>query len=201
MFNEKGYQPVKELINSDLAETATQYALINELDNFCSEGNNAQVRGAHSRYADPLMETLLLRLKEKIEYVTEKNLIPTYSYYRVYRKGHELLPHKDRPACEISVTLTLGFNYLQEHAWPMYIENTPIICEPGDGIIYKGCEVEHWRTPFECDDNTYHVQTFLHYVDANGPHADQALDQRLYIGQTPAKQKPYHDKSYIISTK
>lgn len=201
MFDKKGYQPVKELIDLNLAGIATQYALIDELDNFSSEGNDAQVKGAHSRYADPLMETLLQMLKPKIEYVTERNLIPTYSYYRVYRKGHELVPHKDRSACEISVTLTLGYNYSQENLWPMYIENTPIVCEPGDAIIYKGCEVEHWRNPFDCADNTYHVQTFLHYVDANGPFANQALDKRLYIGQNPFKQTTKFDKPYIISTK
>ena len=33
------------------------------------------------------------------------NLIPTYSYARIYKNGDELKRHKDRPSCEISTTL------------------------------------------------------------------------------------------------
>ena len=45
--------------------------------------------------------------------------------------------------------------------------------KPGDGVIYQGCEVEHWREPYEGD---YHAQVFLHYVDANGKYADHKGD-------------------------
>ena len=35
---------------------------------------------------------------------TGLQLIPTYSYARIYKKGDILKRHKDRPSCEISTT-------------------------------------------------------------------------------------------------
>ena len=44
------------------------------------------------------------------------------------------------------------------------MDGKAINLKPGDAVIYKGCDVKHWREPYEGD---YHIQTF-HYVDANG---------------------------------
>ncbi len=55
--------------------------------------------------------------------------------------------------------------------------------EPGDAIVYRGCEIEHWREQLSAPEYSYHIQAFFHYVDANGPNADQQLDKRLFIGQ------------------
>jgi PKHD-type hydroxylase len=45
--------------------------------------------------------------------------------------------------------------------------------KPGDGVLYKGCEIEHYRPEFTGDE---YVQVFLHYVDADGPHKDYVYD-------------------------
>lgn len=184
MFDENKYQPVKEILSQDIVDLITQYALIDEMINFTPEGKTQQVEGAHSRYADPLMESILLKLKPSIEFVSGKTLIPTYSYYRVYRPGQDLKPHVDRESCEISATVSFGRNYQgQDYSWPMFVEGTPVHLEPGDAIIYKGCEAEHWREAFNAPQFSYHIQGFFHYVDANGPYKDFALDRRQFIGQ------------------
>ena len=54
----------------------------------------------------------------------------------------------------------------------------------GDGIIYRGCEIEHWRNPCDGPDNYYSGQVFLHYVDANGPHKNEVGDS-MSRGLTP----------------
>ena len=55
-------------------------------------------------------------------------------------------------------------------------------CEPGDGVIYKGMELKHGRDSFE-GDFVSHVQVFLHYVDADGPYAEEyKYDKRPYVG-------------------
>ena len=48
--------------------------------------------------------------------------------------------------------------------------------EEGDAMVYKGCEVEHWREPY--NEGTKLAQVFLHYVDANGPHAEWKNDKK-----------------------
>jgi hypothetical protein len=51
---------------------------------------------------------------------------------------------------------------------------------PGDAVIYLGCELDHWREEFKGD---WQAQCFLHYVDANGPNEKWKLDGRQYIGE------------------
>jgi hypothetical protein len=41
----------------------------------------------------------------------------------------------------------------------------PIHMKPGDALIYRGCEIEHWREPFIGNN---HAQVFLHYNEKNG---------------------------------
>lgn len=201
MFIEKKYQPVKSIVDEPLLSIVSQYALLDELNNFSPEGKNGQVAESHSVYGDLLMESILLNIKPIIEQATSLDLLPTYSYYRVYRPGSILKSHLDRPACEISATVCFGQNYQDndQYNWPMYVDGIPIITEPGDAIVYKGCEVEHWRDEFLAPPYSYHVQGFFHYVDANGPYKDQANDQRLFFGQR--KYKKTYTKSYITSTK
>ena len=45
--------------------------------------------------------------------------------------------------------------------------------------MYWGTDVLHSRKEFNGD---YHIQTFLHYVDANGPYKEFAKDKRLNYG-------------------
>ena len=48
--------------------------------------------------------------------------------------------------------------------WPFYADGKPIYLSNGDAIIYKGCEVEHWREPMKGTKKDYHHQLFLHYM-------------------------------------
>ena len=65
------------------------------------------------------METLLMKVMPIMAEQTKLDLIPTYSYARVYEKGSILKRHKDRPSCEISTTLNLGGD-----PWPIFIDPT-----------------------------------------------------------------------------
>ena len=59
--------------------------------------------------------------------------------------------------------------------WPIYINNTDIMLEEGDAVLYRGCEVVHWREPYT--EGTKLAQAFLHYVDANGPYTEWKNDK------------------------
>jgi PKHD-type hydroxylase len=131
-------------------------------------GDN-QVPNSHSYYNVSPCNILLGKLNEKISKHSGKILSPCYSYCRVNLKGAELKPHKDRPSCEYSITINLS----QTHPWPIYMGKKKIVQNPGDGVLYKGCEIEHSRTVFEGDE---YIQVFLHYVDANGPYKEHIYD-------------------------
>lgn len=148
------------------------------------------VHGAH------VFDSLLEQLTPHFEQASGKRLLPTYAYARLYAPGEELKIHTDRPACEISATLTLGF---EGGVWPIYmgdyadglagrevvIENgetrrvtneAEIKMDVGDAVLYHGMTKVHWREPYK--EGKWQAQVFLHYVDADGPHANQKFDGR-----------------------
>lgn len=137
---------------------------------------------SESIYNDIKFNDLLKRLCEPLSTILELTLLPTYCYARIYKKGERLLPHLDRDQCEISGTMTLGFDPLQK-VWPIYfghveesgkLTGTPVEIDVGDLAVYRGTELGHWRSPFQ---GTWQVQLFLHYVDANGPHGNTAMEE------------------------
>lgn len=188
LFKENRYLDLKNIVPTDICKIITKYSLLKEEIEFTPElGNNAQVENAHSVYGDTLMETMSHFLLPHMEKNTGLSLCPTYTYYRVYRPGMILDRHKDRPSCEISTTVCFGFNYANKNAnyrWGMYIEPNALITQnPGDLIVYRGCEVDHWRDPFDVGLGSYQVQAFFHYIDKTGPfYPEFSYDKRPGLG-------------------
>ena len=149
-----------------------------------------QAPGDFSKYGDPIFDTLLNLSLEQMQTLTGKELVPTYSYHRLYTTGTELKRHSDRPSCEISTTLCLGYdvsnvdkNTYPDWDWPMFIKEPngkeiPVHMKPGDMIIYRGCELEHWREPYW---GKNHAQVFLHYNEKGGQY-DIPFDGRPMLG-------------------
>jgi len=143
-----------------------------------------------------VFDSLLEQLVPHFEAASGKRLYPTYAYARLYAPGEELKVHTDRPACQISATLTLGFD---GDVWPIYVgdyaepgtgreittqqgdkkwltNEAEIKMEVGDAVLYYGMDKVHWREPYK--EGKWQAQVFLHYVDANGPHAGEKYDKR-----------------------
>jgi len=209
-FKKNKYQVIRGAISKELADIGYTYLQISAeadhwmLENYVTHSGNwlvgnfhdKQVPGSYAKYADRLMETLLIKTIPVMKDKTGLNLIPTYSYTRLYRTGNILNRHKDRPSCEISTTLNLGGD-----SWPIFIDPTgadnvikeyegiikpgapkgiKVDLKPGDMLIYSGCELEHWREPFQ---GKLCGQVFLHYNHANGPFAKSNLyDKRPILG-------------------
>lgn len=140
-------------------------------------GSDPRSPGAAAAAGDVFMDALLVDFLPFAEEVTQLKLSPTYSYFRVYKRGDILVKHTDRPSCEFSLTLCLGYD--AEKPWPLLLDGpdgaSSIELMPGDGMLYRGTEHTHWREPFE---GHRAAQVFLHYVDQNGPHAEWKFDKR-----------------------
>jgi hypothetical protein len=178
-FNEKGYVSVSGLVSPQTCKS-----LVERLNVLVSEGKTVkddQCPLSDAAYGDPVFDDVLQQLLKPMSEISGKRLLPTYSYARMYRKGEVLAKHRDRPACEISATLTLG----TDKDWGIYfsvaeIENAePVYLQPGELCVYKGTELYHWRDAFEGE---WQAQVFLHYVDADGPYAEEKFDRRDVIG-------------------
>ena len=191
------YKIIKQAITQELAEFVYSYFLNKRkvarfffderyISPFTTEfgvWNDEQIPETYSHYADVAMETLLEKLKPLMEKESGLKLNETYSYARIYKKGDELKRHKDRYSCEVSTTLNLGGD-----EWPIYLEPSgeeekegiKVILNQGDMLVYKGCDVEHWREKFEGENCG---QVFLHYNDASDEKAEQnKYDGRPFLG-------------------
>ena len=136
---------------------------------FCRENNisgDSQVTSSFALYNFiDFLELLCDKTPEISKHIGEY-VLPTYSYARVYKNGAELLKHKDRAACEISLTVHLD----GDKDWPIFVkkpndEQVSISLKVGDALLYLGREAEHWREPF---DGEHYTQVFLHYVKSRG---------------------------------
>jgi hypothetical protein len=123
----------------------------------------------------PFIKLLVEKIPE-VSNILGESVLPTYTYARWQTKGHELPRHRDRPSCEIS----LSVNLKKDKNWGIWIqkpagEEIEINLNPGDAVLYLGCQSDHWRNKFEGEE---HVQLFLHYVRADGPKAWAFFDKK-----------------------
>ena len=168
-FNKEKYLVIRSLIDPKVSEFVFNYFLMKRqvadtmfkakyISPFNAEWGvwtDHQAPNTYSHYGDIAMETLLLLAQPSLEKEIKKKLVPTYAYARIYKKGDILEKHTDRFSCEVSSSIFLG-----GEEWPIYMGGNKINLKPGDGAIYKGSEIEHWREPFKGNDC---AQVFLHY--------------------------------------
>lgn len=180
-FQNKGYVHLKSFLPVNSCQELTD-----ELNKLVQEQKTVKdsqcplSEAVHGGLAfDKLLETCLPYLEQ----ASGLKLHPTYSYARLYAPNEELKVHRDREACEISATITLGFEGDQ---WAIYMgdkedksDGSQIMMEVGDAVLYKGMEKYHWRDKFT---GKWQAQVFLHYVNQDGPHAEWKYDKRESLG-------------------
>jgi hypothetical protein len=208
-FDKNGYLVLRNLwdpkdLYNEPPAIKGQYNYYGRVDKVSHIPVENQVEGSTSRYYWPPYKFAHSQIRMKLEKAIGKKLYNTYYYDRFYNPGQALTKHADRPACEISVTVHVGSNIITP--WPIWIktpdvyiddkktkvvkrgENRSVILNPGDGMIYKGCERPHWRDPMPSEhhrtwygkktekEGLYYHQIFFHYVLAEGIRAHYAGD-------------------------
>jgi hypothetical protein len=139
--------------------------------------DNRAYRGPHNQYAPLIGQLLLGSLAPRLSERDGRTLLPSFAFWRIYRKGDVLNRHTDRKSCEVSVTIAVAAEP-EDQAWPICLKDLhgrehAVALKPGSGVLYQGTRVEHWREPLAGE---AHFQMFLHYVVEGGPHAARALD-------------------------
>ena len=198
-FEKNKYTVIKEAISKDMAtfiynyflmkkqvyDTCIKHRYISPFESMLGyyEGKDEQIPNTYSCYSDIVMETLLLKCQPVMEKATKLKLYPAYTYARIYKKGDELKRHKDRFSCEISTTMNLGGD-----DWDIYLEpsgktnqkGNKVSLKAGDMLVYRGCELEHWRKKFK---GKVCGQVFLHYNNRNTKGSKENMfDKRIHLG-------------------
>ena len=206
-FEKNGYLLIRNLWDPEklYSEPPTERGQYNyyggRTDQFDHEPVENQVEGSTARYWHPQYRRIHSGVRKKLEGHLGRLLYNTYYYDRFYYPGQELKKHADRDACEISVTIHCSTNMKGKSAkWPVWIktpdiytdekktkvlvsgENVSMILNPGDGMVYKGCERPHWREPLpppkrKTKGEAYYHQIFFHYVLQDGYRAHCAWDR------------------------
>ena len=182
-FKDKGYVHLKDFLHKDSCKE-----LANELKRLVNEKKtikDEQCPKSEAIHGTVTFDKLLEDLTPHFEQASGLKLFPTYSYARLYNsQDEELKVHRDRPACEISASLTLDF---EGDVWPIFMginedksNATEVKMEIGDAVMYRGCDIYHWREAYK--EGKWQAQVFLHYVDQNGPHAEWKYDKRETLG-------------------
>ena len=200
-FEKNGYVIVKNLISRDAADTLCALTFKHIADGKAQPGSG-RGSGEHpftwNINAFSAFDPLLTLLTPKVSEILELDIVPTYYYQRTYLKGAAMSHHTDRPSCQRSVTLNLGYS----HQWPIYIVNretgkdTEFQAEPGDALLYMGCSQGHYRNKFEGD---WYSQIFLHWVEKEGligkPFDDTHLCENYYWDGAPSPAK--YKEAYV----
>lgn len=140
------------------------------------------------------LTTFLWGLTPIIGELTGADLLPSYDYFRIYRKDDVCRVHSDRPSCEHAVSLTLAYSDAQP--WPLQVGSRPVSAEgpcyddfgdepftsvemqPGDAVLYRGIDLRHGRT--QPNPNRWSAHLFLFWVERGGKFEQHAFDvQRL----------------------
>ena len=188
--------PVAFVLKNIFGEfTSKSYDLYYSKSNYMQEENpcpaNIELYLDNSKtygcYSDPLGLSILESLTEKVSEIMGTEVLPSYSYTRVYTNGSKLISHRDRSSCEISITISL-FDSLSDDIKYLHIADKDekdcnredILSIPfsvGDGLLFFGSSdtdgYYHWRDTIE---NEYILQTFLHYVKANGNFSNNSFE-------------------------
>lgn len=190
-FQKNGFVTLKNLLRPEIIQLLQMQFKLMEQTTY--HLNDIDINDKH-RFSDPLVghsftfynahcfEALLPLLQEKVEQVVEKKLYPTYSYGRIMYAGASMPKHTDRESCEFSISLCISED--KANPYPLWIEDFSgqphsLHLTPGDMVLYKGRELHHWRDVYQGQEQ---MQTFLHYVDVDGPYAHQKFDKRVQLG-------------------
>jgi len=157
---------------------------------------------SNGMYNSPFGVALHRYLWERLKSTIDLDLQETYSYTRKYHRGAYLKAHADRPSCEISATICLGYITDDNTPWAIWVDNTSdyinrpseifedtqgipinerktskqIKLEVGDVLLYQGPNVAHWRERF-LGEESYHI--FCHFYDRNSSIANMPLIQEI----------------------
>jgi hypothetical protein len=181
-FRERRYLFVKGILPRTILDyLKVYYAILLANNRF---GSDDQCPSSLSLGGDAALDAMLEWIRPEVSRLVGFDLAPTYSYTRQYARGDVLTRHTDRAACEISVTVSIqipkGAGPSVMRLKPPNSDETKVEMFEGDGCVYAGTEVVHWRDRFR--DGGY-IQLFLHFIAKHGRNYPRLMfDERECLG-------------------
>jgi hypothetical protein len=115
--------------------------------------NDGHVEGRYGIHNDVLSRYFHFQLAPLISRMVGETVKPSYVYSATYLEDAILKPHTDRPQCEFTMSFQVNFEPSQPNgvsSWALCLDDlrenrVETFLANGDGLIYKGCELVHYR--------------------------------------------------------
>jgi hypothetical protein len=188
-FEKNGFVKIKNVLSPEIIEMYKSFIDISHLKNMrnveTGEYIDVDIQNVDHNVLD---DSILLYCQHIIEKIWGiDGMVPSYAFSREYFQGSELKLHRDREACQYSITITMckrgeGTSFLWFSENDDKSNAIPVDLDEGDAIIFNGGSNYggkwHWRDPLELDSL---VQLFLHYVHPEMTHlADNDYPRPFY---------------------
>jgi len=128
----------------------------------------------YSLHNEPLAAFFHGQLTDLVNRIAGEPVKPSYVFFAAYQPGAILKPHVDREQCQFSISFLADYTPEPNDIspWPLFVKPkgsraaaTPAHLGIGDGVVYKGCELLHYREALP--ENHFSTSLFFHYVPQN----------------------------------
>jgi LPS sulfotransferase NodH len=129
-----------------------------------------QVERRHGWHNEPIARFFHHQLTGLVTRIAREPVKPAYCYTSAYRSGAALSAHFDRRQCEYTLSVLVDHSGTPAaRPWPLFFQapsrKVAITLTVGDGVLFRGCELPHWR---EATQSTFdQTMLLLHYVPAD----------------------------------
>jgi hypothetical protein len=167
-LKQNGYVCLTNLFSSGLIAAVAEYYRKLMDSGFLPLGDEQVVR-RYSLHNESIARLLHLRMTDLVSVLAVQRVKPSFVFFGSYAEGAELTRHTDRNQCEFSISLLIDYQPVPQgkSPWPLYLKppgRKPVAIHQsiGDGILYRGRELAHWRPVLP--QGNCSTSLFFHYV-------------------------------------
>jgi hypothetical protein len=162
-----GYGIVRDLLPPEFLRSVQEYYRELVVNGFLPLGDGQSLR--YSLHNEPLARWLHQHTAPLVSRIIPESVKPSYTYLGFYLAGAVLEKHTDREQCEYTLSLTIDAtpSAAAADAWALYADlkdgtTVEALLGAGDGLIFKGRELPHYR--HRLDQGRTSSSVFFHYV-------------------------------------
>ena len=167
---QNGYQKLTGLITPEEAEELAKI-LWTDVKNYPPE--YCPDRGfVWQLHQSACLKSLATKFHSMMEKIVGEPLTETYWFTTIYTNNSYMARHKDRDACEISLSLNLK----SDCNWTLNLQDLQgkehrLNTKAGDALCYLGREIAHESEFLVNKHRQIYIQSFFHWVRTNGDFA------------------------------
>jgi hypothetical protein len=151
-LHSRKYAVLREIVPPAQRAKLRQYVRqLVERGYFTNLGVDTQVALRSSIHKQETMASLHRGLAGLLSSIADQPLIGSFCQLGLYYAGAVLERHTDRPQCVLNLSLVIDMDGPggDPDPWPVYLsvggETVSVELQIGDGLVYSGVEIEHWR--------------------------------------------------------